>query len=335
VLVAFPFSDEEDARIMTTLTLARPQPSPSDLRSRGDLWAVVLAGGEGLRLRALTREMYGVARPKQYAVFTGSKSLLRQTIERVALLVPPDRIVVVTQASHARFLGAELAGLPTVHVLSQPSDRGTAAGVLLPAHWIRARDPHAMVAVFPADHFILEESAFMGHVAEVVDYVRAHPDWLVLLGAPPTDPDPDYGWIEPGPRLGWAGRDAVHQVRAFREKPSAESAGRFFTLGCLWNTFIFISGVAALIEAGRACVPLLHDRLVRLAVFAGTQFEAWAVRQAYLFAPAADFSRSILESPLLQLAVARLPTCTWCDMGTPERVARTQAARDTMTGPGE
>jgi mannose-1-phosphate guanylyltransferase len=152
--------------------------------------------------------------------------------------------------------------------------------------------------------------------------VRTHPDWLVLLGAPPTDPDPDYGWIEPGERLGWAGHGSVHQVRAFREKPSRESARRFYQLGCLWNTFIFTAGVGALVEAGRACVPLLHDRLVRLGIFAGTQFESWALRQAYLFAPAADFSRSVLESALLRLAVARLPTFTWCDLGTPERIAR-------------
>ncbi|HEY7250937.1 MAG TPA: sugar phosphate nucleotidyltransferase [Methylomirabilota bacterium] len=292
----------------TALPLAETLASTPDLRSRGDLWAIVLAGGEGLRRRA-------------------SRSLLRQTLERVALLVPPDRTVVVTQASHDRSLGAELAGRPAVHVLTQPLDRGTAASVLLPAHWIRARDPHAMVAVFPGDHFILEESVFLGQVAEVVHYVREHPDWLVLLGAPPTDPDPDYGWIEPGPRLGWAGGGAVHQVQAFREKPSRESAYRLFSLGGLWNTFSFIAGVAALIEAGRACVPLLHDRLVRLAVFAGTQFEAWAVRQAYLFAPAADFSRSVLASTLPRLAVARLPPCTWCDMGVPERVARARAGR--------
>jgi mannose-1-phosphate guanylyltransferase len=287
----------------TTLSLAEMPVSTPDLRSGGDLWAIVLAGGEGLRRRA-------------------SRSQLRQTLERVTLRVPPERVVVVTQADHARFLGAELAGLPAVHVLSQPSDRGTAASVLLPAHWIRARDPHAMVAVFPADHVVLEPSVFMGHVADVVDYARSHPDWLVLLGAPPTDADPDYGWIEPGLRLGWAGCGAVHQVRAFRETPSRESACRLFSLGGLWNTFIFTAGVAALIEAGRACVPLLHDRLVRLAVFAGTQFEAWAVRQAYLFAPAADFSRSVLASTLPRLAVARLPPCTWCDMAIPDRVAR-------------
>jgi len=63
-------------------------------------------------------------------------------------------------------------------------------------------------------------------------------------------------------------------------------------------------------------------------VFAGTQFEGWAVRQAYLFAPAADFSRSVLASTLPRLAVARLPPCTWCDIGVSERVARARAGRE-------
>jgi mannose-1-phosphate guanylyltransferase len=273
--------------------------------------------------------MYGEERPKQYAVLTGAKSLLRQTLERVALLIPPQRIVVVTQASHDRYLGGELAGFPSVHVLAQPCNRGTAAGVLMPAHWIRARDPHAIVAVFPADHFILEEDAFMRHVAEVARYVRAHPDWLVLLGATPTEPDPDYGWIELGAPMGGAGQGAVNRIRGFWEKPTEESARQLFALGCLWNTFVFAGSVATLVAAGRECIPLLHDRLIRLAVFAGTPYESWALRQAYLFAPAASFSRAVLESSAISLAVSQMPTFMWCDLGTPERVARTLRALGT------
>jgi mannose-1-phosphate guanylyltransferase len=256
-------------------------------------------------------------------VLTGSKSLLRQTVERVARLVPPHRIVVVTQSAHDRYLGAELAGLPGIRVLSQPSDRGTAAGVLMPAHWIGAKDPNATVVVFPADHFILEEERFMRQVGEVARYVRAHPDWLVVLGVPPSEPDPDYGWIEPGAPMGWVGAGPIHRVRGFREKPTEDSARRLFSAGALWNTFVFAATVSTLIGAGRECLPLLHDRLVRLGLFAGTQYQAWALRQAYLFAPVADFSRTILESCALPLAVAELPTFTWCDMGTPQRVART------------
>jgi len=225
-------------------------------------------------------------------------------------------------ASHARYLEAELAGFPKVHVLPQPSDRGTAAGVLLPAHRICARNPQATVVVFPADHFILEEARFMRRVAEVARYVKTHPEWLVLLGAQPTEPDADYGWIEPGERVGWTGRNPIRRIRGFREKPSEEVARGLFKLGCLWSTGVFLSSVFALIDAGLQCLPLLHDRLVRLGVFVGTQHEAWALRQAYLVAPAADFSRAVLESSSLSLAVAQVPTLTWCDLGTPERVAR-------------
>src|SRR6267378_6412690 len=71
-------------------------------------WAVVLAGGKGTRLSGLTRHVYGEDRPKQYAVFTGGKSLLRQTLDRVRLRVPPERTVVVTMAGQGAYLRAEL-----------------------------------------------------------------------------------------------------------------------------------------------------------------------------------------------------------------------------------
>lgn len=290
--------------------------------SRGDLWAVVLAGGEGVRLRPLTGRLYGEERPKQYCALGGAKSLLRTTLDRVARLIPPPRTVAVTQASHAAYVAGELGGQPAITVLAQPCDRGTAAAVLLAAHWIRARDPGAIVAVFPADHFVAEESVFMGHVADAASYVRAHPACLLLLGVHPTEPEPDYGWVEPGERLDWAGRAAVHRVRAFHEKPPRELARRLLGDGALWNTFVFATTVGALVEVGLQCLPLLHDRLTRLDLFSGTGFERWALGQAYLFAPTADFSRTVLTASGIPLAVAEIPALTWCDLGTPERVAR-------------
>src|SRR5262249_37907994 len=125
-------------------TCSAPDPQP------GDLGALVLAGGEGLRLQPLMRQLYGEARPKQYAVLTNGRSMLRQTLDRVALLIPPERTVIVTQNSHARYLSAELTGFPRPQVIAQPCDRGTAAGVLLPTHWVLARGPRAAAAVVPA-----------------------------------------------------------------------------------------------------------------------------------------------------------------------------------------
>ena len=71
-------------------------------------WAVVLARGRGVRLRGLTRHVYGEDRPKQYAALTGGKSFLRQTIERVSLRIPSGRTVVVTMAAQGSYLTMEL-----------------------------------------------------------------------------------------------------------------------------------------------------------------------------------------------------------------------------------
>jgi mannose-1-phosphate guanylyltransferase len=214
-------------------------------------------------------------------------------------------------------------------VLAQPCDRGTAAGVLLAAHWIRARDPGAVIAVFPADHFIREEAVFMSHVAAASAYVRDHPEWLLLLGVRPTEPASDYGWIEPGELVGWTSGGAVRRVRAFHEKPPAHLARRLQDDGGLWSIFVFAATAAALVEAGLASLPRLHDRLTHLDVFTGTRYETWALRQAYLFVPTADFSRAVLTSSAIRLAVAEIPSLTWYDLGTPERVARSLGTAET------
>ena len=73
----------------------------------GSLWAVVLAGGEGVRLRPLVRRMCGDERPKQFVPLLGTRTLLRQTLDRVRLLIPPERTMVVALESHTRYLAQE------------------------------------------------------------------------------------------------------------------------------------------------------------------------------------------------------------------------------------
>jgi len=274
-----------------------------------------------MRLRPLTRQVCGDERPKQYAALIDSRSLLRQTLDRVALAVPPERTVLVTLRSHARWMAQECAGTAS-QVLVQSEDRGTAAGVLFPAHWISWQDPEATVAVFPSDHFILEEAAFMRHVLAVAAFVGESPGWLVLLGARPSEPETEYGWIEPGEALGDGPASPLWLVRRFHEKPADEAARACLAGGWLWNTFVFVTKVATLIEAGRQLLPRLSDRLARIAPFAGTEDEPWAIQQAYALAPKANFSRAVLEPCPPFLAVSGLPPLTWSDWGTPDRVLK-------------
>ena len=305
----------------------RPKPS-GDKALDGDgpahAWGVVLAGGKGTRLAGLTRRLYGEDRPKQYAVLTGRKSLLGQTLERVSLLVPPHRTVVVTMAGQGSYMTAELRHeSPKPSVLEQPKDRGTAAAVMLAAHRVLAQDPNAVLMVLPSDHFVGDDEVFMAHIAEAVEFLEHRPERIVLLGAEPSEPETDYGWIELGEPVPRSGRSPVYRVSSFREKPSQATADELFRTGALWNTFVFAGRAATLVEAGRACLPSLHERLARLDSFLGTEHERWALDQAYELAQRASFSRAILERCPETLAVMRLSGVSWCDLGTPERVART------------
>ena len=284
------------------------------------LWAIVLAGGEGVRLRPLTYRICGDHRPKQYVPLFEGRSLLAQTLDRVALAVPPARTAVVTLQSHSRYFSRELAQDGSPHVLVQPADRGTAAGVLFPAQWVAWRDPEATVAIFPSDHFVLEEAAFMDHVARVAAWVDSHPDRLVLLGARATEPEVEYGWIELGKPLTPEGAGRIWEIRRFWEKPSEDVARICLDLGCLWNTFILVGKARTFVRAGQEALPEVADRLARIGRFRETKEERWAIQQAYALMPRANFSQSILEPAPAFLAVSRLPEVTWSDLGSPRRV---------------
>jgi mannose-1-phosphate guanylyltransferase len=305
------------------LTRKSPVGVEGTRKQNAGFWALVLAGGEGIRLRALSRQVCGDERPKQYVPLLEARSLLQQTVDRLPPLISPERTVLVTMRTHAPYLARALGDLRHPRILAQPEDRGTAAAILLGAHWILARDPAATMIVLPSDHLIVEEALFMGHVAAVGRFVQQHPKWMVLLGAQPTEPETEYGWIEAGPRAGWTTNGPVYRVFRFWEKPSPEVASTLFVHGCLWNTFVLVAKVQTLIAAGRECVPELNDRLGRLSAFFGTEHESWAMSQAYTLAPRANFSRSILQRGPGALAVSKLPAVTWCDLGSPDRVVKT------------
>ena len=205
-------------------------------------------------------------------------------------------------------------------ILLQSADRGTAAGVLLPAHWIRSRAPDATVAVFPSDHLVLEEERFMDRSP------RRPPSWTRTRGAssfwgsPPRSRRRSTGGSSRGRCSAAPAETPVRAVRRFVEKPSPETARACLAAGASWNTFVFVAKASTLVEAGRRCVPRIHSGLERMvhAVRRGARSEA--IRRASAAMPVGNFSRDVLQNLTPMLAVTTLTGVTWCDWGSPRRV---------------
>lgn len=161
-----------------------------------ELRAVILAGGDGLRLSSLTYRVTGKQIPKQFCPLLGSATLLEDTIHRVALAFPSRAILTVVTRSHEGFYKSALAGVSPETVLVQPSNRGTAAARVYALLKHAEVNPAAIVAVFPSDHYVSDDGAFMRYVALALQAVSSFPSTIVLLGAEPTGPEVDYGWIE-------------------------------------------------------------------------------------------------------------------------------------------
>src|SRR5690349_3445615 len=160
------------------------------------LGAIILAGGDGLRLSSLTYRVTGQQIPKQFCPLLGNTTMLEATIRRVSLSFPSHAILTVVTRSHECFYRSALAAVSPETMLVQPSNRGTAAAIVYALLKHEEVNPTAIVAVFPSDHYVSDDGVFMRHVALAVRVVSCFPWTIVLLGARPSGPDVDYGWIE-------------------------------------------------------------------------------------------------------------------------------------------
>lgn len=274
-------------------------------------WAIVLAAGEGRRLAPLTQRLYGAARPKQFAVLDGERSLLQRTIDRLRPLIAVDRVVVVVPAEYEALARSQLADWPELHVVVQPVGRGTGPGILLPLAYVRERDPDATVCVVPSDHEFEDPGALRSALRRAASLARAAP--IVALGARATRAETEYGWMRVGPDAGCGAR-----VLSFVEKPDAGTAARLLREGALWNTFILVGSARSIWERAAARMPQAARAIEACAPVASERSRA-ALAAAYADMEERNFSKDVLEHER-DLAVVEISDAGWCDLGCPKRV---------------
>jgi mannose-1-phosphate guanylyltransferase len=284
------------------------------------MWTLILAGGDGTRLRSLTRQITGDARPKQFCPLLDGETLLDRTRRRADLLARFDEQVIVVTRAHAPYHDGLARDLAPDRLVVQPSNRDTGPGILLPLLRIEQLAGDVPVAILPSDHFVSDDAQFVAHIRGAHDIVETDHDLITLLGVEASGPETEYGWIERASEPLSLPTWPAFGIRAFHEKPSLRLARQLFRRGALWNTFVMVARVRTLLGLVAGAAPDLAAafRPVRRAL--GTDAEATALERVYASLGPISFSRSVLARRPERLAAVPVQGVEWSDWGHPDRV---------------
>jgi mannose-1-phosphate guanylyltransferase len=295
----------------------------------GAPWGIVLAGGNGVRLKALSRFISGDDRPKQFCPLFGGKTLLGMTRERIAQTIAPEKTVFVVVRDHERYYRPELRSVDQSRIVIQPCGKGiTAAIVYGLLRLARLGGEDSPVALFPTDHDYADEGRFSNAVRSAFDIVHERPGWLVLLGAEADKAQVQYGWIEPGDALmnespgpsNSGNGKSPYQVKRFLEKPSARVARELLRRGCFWNTFVVVGLVRTFLHTVARAQPGIFEAFEPLRRREASCSESELAERIYNALPPGDFCHQILSASTASLVMFPLGEAGWSDLGTPERV---------------
>ncbi len=295
--------------------------APSGIRC-----GIVLSGGHGTRMRDFVHQLRGHDLPKQYINFVGRRSMLEHTFDRAEMLIPTERLYVVIAREHLEFseVSRQVESRPPGTVVIQPLNKDTAPGLLLSLIYLQRKYPDAAVAIFPSDHFIVEEDVFIRHVDLAFRVVEQDGSRMVLLGVEPTAPEPEYGYIVPGEKIKEPGLASAREVAMFVEKPAVEAAKKIIRIGALWNTLVMVFRLTTLMNVVRRATPELYRSFQPILNAIGTPDEQRVLEAVYHELSPINFSTAVLEVLPFEyrqdLLVLPVRGVTWSDWGSADRL---------------
>ena len=237
-------------------------------------YGLILAGGRGTRFWPLSRKRSA----KQVLNVVGDRSLIQATVDRLAPIIPPERLWVLTNSHLRDVIVAQLPEIPRRQILAEPAQRNTAPAIGLAAQILHSLDPEAVMGVFPSDHVVGKDPAYRAVVRAALSAASAGK--LMLVGIQPRWPETGYGYVEfpPGTTPGTKG---PRKVLRFHEKPRLPKAKRYLAAGNFyWNSGMFFWRAGVLLDELRRHLPKTATVLAALPPF---QSRVFAQRLAKAF----------------------------------------------------
>jgi mannose-1-phosphate guanylyltransferase len=223
------------------------------------LYGVILAGGRGTRFWPRSRRLF----PKQLMKLWGDRSLLQQTVDRLAPLIPSGRIWIFTNEWLREQVAEQLPQVPRAQIIAEPVQRNTAPCAGLAAELIGRQDPDAVLALLPSDHLIAKPAAFLKVIRLAAQH--AADGAIVVLGIEPRWPETGYGYMEFAKRPTHR-NSHVLPVLQFREKPSRGIAERYLrSKRFFWNSGMFFWKASTFRDALKTHLPRTAQTLGRIA----------------------------------------------------------------------
>lgn len=273
-------------------------------------YAVIMAGGGGTRLWPVSRK----ERPKQLLPLIGEETLFQSTVQRLEGIFPPERILVVTVAEQAKEMQVQAPQIPLENYLIEPAPRGTASVVGLAAAVLHKRDPQAVMAVLPSDHFIRNRDLFDYLLRAAVDV--AHTGYLVTLGITPTYPATAYGYIQQGTPVEGSFKYPAYNVVRFKEKPDDATAQQMLRSGGhSWNSGMFIWTTEVIMNEFRRQMPALYSTLESIVKVLGTPQEQSTIASVWPSLAVETIDFGVMEKAE-KVAVLPAGGLGWSDVGS-------------------
>jgi mannose-1-phosphate guanylyltransferase len=280
-------------------------------------FVVIMAGGRGERFWPQSRE----ASPKHLLPIVGDKPMLAQTVDRVAGVVPPANIFVITTQAQLAGCRAACTGLPPANIVAEPMGRDTAAATGLAMLLVKQRNPTAAFAMLPADH-VIHDTAEYACLLRVAFESAESADVLVTLGIKPVTPETGFGYIQQAGVWRQIGGRDVLAVKRFVEKPNLETARGYLASGeYFWNAGMFVWRVPVVEAAFKSHAAEHYAGLAKLEAAANSS-GGWAAALAEIYPTLKKIS---VDYALMERSpnVVVLPaTCDWDDVGAWPAIAK-------------